>query len=58
MTVSFALPSGQEVTIETGKLATQADGSVVVKCGKTMLFCSAVSATTVREGQNFFPLSV
>lgn len=58
MTVSFDLPSGQEVTIETGKLATQADGSVVVKCGKTMLFCSAVSSTSVREGQNFFPLSV
>ncbi|PHI19937.1 polyribonucleotide nucleotidyltransferase [Lewinellaceae bacterium SD302] len=58
MTVSFELPSGKEVTIETGKLATQADGSVVVKCGKTMLFCSAVSSTSVREGQSFFPLSV
>lgn len=58
MTVSFDLPNGREVTIETGKLATQADGSVVVKCGKTMLFCSAVSSTNVREGQSFFPLSV
>ncbi|NJC27291.1 polyribonucleotide nucleotidyltransferase [Neolewinella antarctica] len=58
MTVNFALPSGREVTIETGKLATQADGSVVVKCGKTMLFCSVVSGTSVREGQSFFPLSV
>jgi len=58
MTVNFALPNGREVTIETGKLATQADGSVVVKCGKTMLFCSVVSSHSVREGQAFFPLSV
>ena len=58
ITVSFDLPDGREVIIETGKLATQADGSVVVRCGKTMLFCSAVSAHEVREGQNFFPLSV
>ncbi|TXF89181.1 polyribonucleotide nucleotidyltransferase [Neolewinella aurantiaca] len=58
MTVNFALPNGRDVTIETGKLATQADGSVVVKCGKTMLFCSVVSSTSVREGQSFFPLSV
>ena len=58
MSVNFNLPNGREVTIETGKLATQADGSVVVKCGKTMLFCSAVSSTSVREGQSFFPLSV
>ena len=41
-TVSFNLPDGREVTIETGKLATQADGSVVVRMGKTMLFCSVV----------------
>jgi polyribonucleotide nucleotidyltransferase len=58
MTVNFELPNGREVIIETGKLATQADGSVVVRCGKTMLFCSAVSSTSVREGQSFFPLSV
>ena len=58
MTVSFELPNGREVSIETGKLATQADGSVVVKCGNTMLFCSVVSSTSVREGQSFFPLSV
>ena len=58
MTVRFALPGGQEVSIETGKLATQADGSVVVRCGDTMLFCSVVSSTSVREGQSFFPLSV
>ncbi len=57
-TVHFSLPDGREVTIETGKLATQADGSVVVKMGKTMLFCSVVSAKEPRPGQPFFPLSV
>ncbi|MCR9288852.1 MAG: polyribonucleotide nucleotidyltransferase [Bacteroidetes bacterium] len=58
ITTSFNLPDGREVTIETGKLATQADGSVVVKMGKTMLFCSVVSSTELREGQAWFPLSV
>ncbi len=58
ITTSFNLPSGQEVIIETGKLATQANGSVVVKIGNTMLFASVVSAKEPREGQSFFPLSV
>jgi polyribonucleotide nucleotidyltransferase len=58
ITTSFDLPDGRTVTIETGKLATQADGSVVVRVGNTMLFCSVVSATEMREGQSFFPLSV
>lgn len=58
ITTSFNLPDGREVVIETGKLATQADGSVVVRMGKTMLFCSVVSTREQREGQNFFPLSV
>lgn len=56
--VSFNLPNGTPVTIETGKLATQAHGSVVVRVGDTMLFASAVSAYEKREGQSFFPLSV
>lgn len=55
---SFHLPDGREVFLETGKLAAQADGSVVVRLGNTMLFCSVVSSTEVREGQAFFPLSV
>ncbi|MEZ4987080.1 MAG: polyribonucleotide nucleotidyltransferase [Saprospiraceae bacterium] len=58
ITTSFQLPDGREVVIETGKLATQADGSVVVRMGNTMLFCSVVSAPEMKEGQNFFPLSV
>ena len=57
-TTSFNLPDGQEVIIETGKLAAQADGSVVVRIGKTMIFASVVAAKKVREGQSFFPLSV
>ncbi len=57
-TTSFNLPDGREVTIETGKLATQADGSVVVRTGNTMLFATVVSAHEAREGQSFFPLSV
>lgn len=58
ITTSFELPDGREVTIETGKLATQADGSVVVRMGDMMLFASVVSAHEAREGQSFFPLSV
>ncbi|MGK0364360.1 MAG: polyribonucleotide nucleotidyltransferase [Saprospiraceae bacterium] len=58
ITQSFNLPDGQEVIIETGKLATQADGSVVVRIGDTMIFASIVSATKPKPGQSFFPLSV
>ncbi len=58
ITQSFNLPDGREVTLETGKLATQADGSCVIRMGKTMLFASVVSAHKPREGQSFFPLSV
>ncbi len=57
-TTSFNLPDGREVIIETGKLAAQADGSVVVRVGKTMLLATVVAAKKVREGQDFFPLSV
>lgn len=49
---------GQEVTIETGKLATQADGSVVVKCNGMMLLATAVSAQSAKEGIDFMPLTV
>jgi polyribonucleotide nucleotidyltransferase len=46
------------ISIETGKIAKLADGSVVVSCGDTMVMASAVSATTIKEGQDFFPLTV
>lgn len=57
-TTSFNLPDGKQVTIETGKLATQAHGSVTVRVEDTILFCSVVSAKEQKEGQSFFPLSV
>src|SRR5918992_5316590 len=48
----------KDLTVETGRVAKQADGSVIVRCGDTMLLVAAVSATTVREGIDFFPLTV
>jgi polyribonucleotide nucleotidyltransferase len=47
-----------QVSIETGKIAKLADGAVIVSCGDTMVLASAVSATTIKEGQDFFPLTV
>lgn len=58
ITHSFDLGDGRTVTLETGKLARQADGSVVVKIGDTMLLASVVSNTTPKEDIDFFPLSV
>lgn len=55
---SFELPDGRMVTIETGKLAKQADGAVVVTIGKTMLLATVVSAKEAREDVDFMPLSV
>jgi polyribonucleotide nucleotidyltransferase len=49
---------GRTVTIETGKLAKQADGSVVVRMGDTMLLATVVSNTEAREGLDYLPLSV
>ncbi|MEZ5344140.1 MAG: polyribonucleotide nucleotidyltransferase [Pyrinomonadaceae bacterium] len=49
---------GKELTVETGKVAKQADGSVVIGYGETMLLVTAVSDTSPREGLNFFPLTV
>ena len=47
-----------QVSIETGKIAKLADGSVVVSCGDTIVMASAVSATAIKEGQDWFPLTV
>jgi polyribonucleotide nucleotidyltransferase len=47
-----------QITIETGKIAKLADGAVIVSCGDTMILASAVSATSIKEGQDFFPLTV
>jgi polyribonucleotide nucleotidyltransferase len=46
------------MTIETGKLAKLADGAVTVTCGETIILVTAVSATKVKAGQTWFPLSV
>ena len=58
ITKSFSLPDGRQVTIETGKLAKQADGAVVVKLGNAMLLATVVSAKEAKEGIDFLPLSV
>jgi polyribonucleotide nucleotidyltransferase len=47
-----------DLIIETGKLAKLADGSVTVRSGDSIILVAAVSATTVKEGQDFFPLTV
>jgi len=52
------LGDGRTINIETGKLAKQADGSVVVKMGDTMLLATVVSATEAAENVDFMPLSV
>jgi len=57
-TKTFDIGNGQNVTIETGKLARQADGAVMVKCGNTMVLATVVSAKEAKPGQDFFPLSV
>jgi polyribonucleotide nucleotidyltransferase len=46
------------IIIETGKLARLADGAVTVRSGETIILVSAVSATSIKEGQDFFPLTV
>jgi polyribonucleotide nucleotidyltransferase len=47
-----------DITIETGKLAKLADGSVTVRLGDSIVLVAAVSATSIKEGQDFFPLTV
>lgn len=58
ITHSFTLPDGKDVILETGKLATQADGSVMLRIGNTMILAVVTSAKKAKEGQDFFPLSV
>jgi len=49
---------GKEITFETGKLAKQADGAVVVRSGETIVLGTAQGRTEAREGADFFPLTV
>jgi polyribonucleotide nucleotidyltransferase len=57
-TKTITLEDGREITIETGALAKQADGSVVVKMGKAMLLATVVSKKEAGEGVDFLPMSV
>jgi len=56
-TVSLTV-GGQEISFETGKLAKQADGAVVVRSGETMVLATAQGRMETREGADFFPLTV
>ena len=58
ITQTITLPDGRVITIETGKLARQADGAVVVRMGNTMLLATVVSTIEARSGIDFLPLSV
>ena len=55
---TIALPDGREITLETGKLAKQADGAVELRMGNTMLLATVVSAKEAGEGVDFMPLQV
>lgn len=52
------ITGGKEISIETGKLAKQADGSVVLRMGDTMLLATVVAAPEAKEGVDFLPLTV
>lgn len=50
--------AGRPLVLETGKVARQADGAVLVTYGETVVLCTAVGARDVKPGQDFFPLTV
>jgi polyribonucleotide nucleotidyltransferase len=56
--VTFDIGDGRMVTIETGKLARQADGAVTVRLGNCIILATVVANKEPKEGQSFFPLSV
>ena len=58
ITEKITLADGREITIETGKLAKQANGSVVVRMGDTMLLATVVANKEANEGVDFLPLTV
>ncbi|MEE8505139.1 MAG: polyribonucleotide nucleotidyltransferase, partial [Kiloniellales bacterium] len=49
---------GRKLVLETGRMARQADGAVLVSYGETVVLCTAVGQKTPREGIDFFPLTV
>ncbi len=58
VTKTILMPDGSKITIETGKLAKQADGAVVVRMGNTMLLATVVSSKDAKDGVDFMPLTV
>jgi polyribonucleotide nucleotidyltransferase len=58
ITKTCKLPDGREISIETGKLARQADGSVVLRMGNTMILATVVANHDAKDGVDFLPLSV
>src|ERR687885_278217 len=49
---------GRKLVLETGKVARQADGAVMVRYGETIVLCTAVGVREAKPGQDFFPLTV
>ncbi|XDZ65556.1 polyribonucleotide nucleotidyltransferase [Alphaproteobacteria bacterium LSUCC0684] len=49
---------GKKLTLETGRIARQADGAILATMGETTVLCTAVAAATAKPGQDFFPLTV
>ncbi len=58
VTKTMSLANGKEITIETGKLAKQSDGSVVLRMGETMLLATVVSNKDAKDDMDFLPLTV
>ena len=58
LSVSFTIGEGLPISIETGKLARQADGAVTLRQGNCIILATVVANKEPREGQEFFPLSV
>ncbi|MFL2852741.1 MAG: polyribonucleotide nucleotidyltransferase [Candidatus Pelagibacter sp.] len=50
--------NGKKIVLETGKIARQADGAVIATCGETVVIATVVGAKKLKDGQDFFPLSV
>ncbi len=50
--------AGKKIVLETGKVARQANGAVIASIGDTSVLCTVVAAKSIKEGQDFFPLSV
>ena len=50
--------NGKKITLETGKVARQADGAIIATCGETMVIATVVGAKNLKDGQDYFPLSV